>query len=223
MRASRLHFHHRNNDAVALQLLEGVWRADRAEGSPWATCVPAYINYYKRQVGSNLITAPLQQLNSPENVIDLIDIVRDELAKTGQHSTLQELVDAIRNANRSWLKSSGDDKTVKNAVELALKLWLFTAPSFADLSQSLIPAISQKFAQHQAQPTSHAATKVRALSLDFSAKSLTRRGGFYLMWTSELSEHLMIKGKEHVLVFCHAHILREYMAREERYVRCDGH
>jgi hypothetical protein len=214
MNISRFPFHRRKKDAAALRLLQRVWRVDEASGNQWATYLPAYVNYYERQVGSSLITAPLQHLNNPENVIDLVDIVRDE-----QNLTLQELIEAIRNANRSLLKNSVDDKTVKNALELALKLWLFTTPSFADLSQTVKHAIGHEFTQQQAQPTSYAASKVKSLSLDFSAKSLTRRGGFCLMWTSDLSEHLTIKGKEHLLIFCHARILQEYMAREERHVK----
>lgn len=212
MRFKRTYAHTtRYNGQAPKILLEKVWglNGDRRLGND------AYISHYLNllQVHDLLVTR-LNDFDEYSKVVELIDLVRNNV-----NLTLSEIINAIQKASRKWCSTAFDDAAARSALELAIRLWLFRIPSLEDLSWTLSEVLKQHHPSKPVPSWSPAQyADVQMLSADFSAKSLTRKGGFYMVWTSDLADHLTFASKNQLRVFRHAQVLRTYQYGIERQV-----
>jgi hypothetical protein len=124
---------------------------------------------------------------------DIIDLV--ELVSASRDKPIEQIRDEIRAADPKWM----------------IRLWLFIKPQLSDGTQTLSQVVAAELPQHRTsqQNPGH-------LTRDFCAKSLTRKGGIKIEWTSYLSDHLTFVGKARLRVFRHVAALRKYSQSEER-------
>jgi hypothetical protein len=141
-------------------------------------------------------------LTPQRNVTKLIAIVRGS-----SQGSVGDVEAAIAKANLDALPNGADAVSVTAALRFAMRLWLFTEPDLSDKSLTLSQLVEKQLPQ-ATTPTTLA--NYHHLSDDFSVKSLTRKAGFRLVWTSYLSQHLTFEGTSHLRVFRHASALRQY-------------
>jgi hypothetical protein len=171
-----------------------------------------YINHYQIVLEvDNLPATRLYGVNDPKKVAEIVITVKAHIS-----STIATAIDAIKDNDSIWANVLVDEAAATSALELACKLWLFSKPSLDDASCTIIEANKRVFASAPSGTPSLPTVKV--LSSDFSAKSLTRKGGFYLVWTSDLSDHLTFAARDQLRVFRHAHSLQRYRHGSERLV-----
>ena len=183
-----------NGDAVKLQSLLGIWSLN---GSRDDNRADAYLKHYLHLRGAGVLQTPFLALQDSADVVALIETVRkyvqENIRNHGQTPTLADLSGAIQTQAPTWLRDRSDE-AVRSALCLAVRLWLFTSPPLCDASASLGDANSQYILQQLRLPSGHSGSDGR-LSRDFSAKSLTRKGGFYLVYTSDMQDHLTFASK----------------------------
>lgn len=179
------------------RLLPGVWGL--ASTAP-SHRLEAYKEHWKETVSS--IEDPDLSLTSQQNVTNLIAIVRGN-----SDGSVEDVETAILGAELDALANSTDPVSVSAALKFAMRLWLFTDPDLSDKSLILSQLVKKQLLQ--ITRSTHL-DGLSCLSEDFSAKSLTRKGGFRLVWTSYLSEHLTFEGTSRLKVFRHASALRQY-------------
>ncbi|KAI1615454.1 hypothetical protein EDD36DRAFT_432871 [Exophiala viscosa] len=194
------------------RLLREVWGFQDAHENDWEKRSAPYLKHFESLIPLNRATAFLELPTDQDQVLQLVSIVKESAAPT---ATLHQLKGIVATANLPLLKDANDDGAAESALVLAIQLWLFLELPMEDLNRSLGTAIKVKLPRKPAFGVNAAKVATTLLSEDFSAKSLTRKGGFHLMWTSDLSEHLVIKGEYHLYVFCHARILGSYQYQEE--------
>lgn len=144
---------------------------------------------------------------------------------SAQNWSVDDTVNEIRRKGFHWLRSP-DEKALSNCLEIAIRLWLFTKPSFEDYSINLNDAIKANLPAQPSPPQTLSAASpwapetMHRLSEDFSARNLGRKGGFQINWTSQLGDHLTCPNKKCILVFRHARTIQDYQKRpQERSVR----
>ncbi|KAI1608844.1 hypothetical protein EDD36DRAFT_482666 [Exophiala viscosa] len=115
---------------------------------------------------------------------------------------LRDVKTAIRKDPRGEFVEPIKEAAVVNAVDFALRLWLFVPlvldvedATFAGLMRSALPA--------------QIGVQGKALSFGVNAKNLIRRGGFSVRTTSDLSKHLDMDDLT-IWIFSHAAVLKEY-------------
>ena len=185
--------------APVRDLLPGVWGLSRTAPSHR---LEAYREHWKESVSSVEDADLLLALASQRNVTELIGIV-----KGNSQGSVEDVETAITGANLNALENGSDPVSVSAALRFAMRLWLFTEPDLSNKSLTLGQLVGQRLPKI-ASPTPLA--HPNSLSDDFSAKSLTRKGGFRLVWTSYLSQHLTFEGTSRLRVFRHAAALRQY-------------
>ena len=203
----------RNRRESHTRLLREIWKAQDDHEKYWEKRSAAYIKHFENLIPLNRATAFLELPSDQDQVLQLVSIVRESAAPT---ATLHQLKGIVASARLPFLSDANDDGAAESALVLAIQLWLFVEPPMEDLNRSLSTAIKLKLPRKASFGANASKLATTLLSEDFSAKSLTRKGGFRLMWTSDLSEHLVIKGEHYLYVFCHARILGSYQSQEER-------
>jgi hypothetical protein len=138
------------------------------------------------------------------DVIDLINRIKDK-----QQDPLQDIKNDLQRSHPTWMLGPVNEGSARKVIELAIRLWLFTNPEKFLWSQDLKDVVRQSLPTPATEETL-AAIAARSLSSDFTAKSLSRKGGIRLVWTSYLGEHLTFVGKAQLRIFRHASVLREY-------------
>jgi hypothetical protein len=185
-----------------------IWGLDLS--SPSAA---AYIDHYRNLLlsrdlfdGENLA---LRRWESAD-VINLINLVKER-----QHSPLGAIELAFQTANPNLLfNPPGFDRDIacQHALDFAVRLWLFTTIDFEDLNLRLSEAVQRSLpdGRRKAKPS------LEVLSEDLSAKSLRRKAGIRMVWTSSFPEHLTFVTKDRLRIFRHASVLRQYSISEEK-------
>ena len=194
----------RNYPALAI-FLERVWSL-RAKDIELGRVRPEpYADHYLNILEvDNLLATRLHGINESWKVADVVDVVKSNVS-----SDIVTTVNAIKSSKSIWASTPANDAAARSALELACKLWLFSKPSLEDHSRTLIDANKALFSA-STKGNNATFSDLESLSADFSAKNLERKGGFYLVWTSNLSEHLTFASKDQLRVFRHAHALRKY-------------
>ena len=189
--------------APVRDLLPGVWGLN-----PTALSyrLKAYGEHWKESM--SLIDDAELTLNFHGNVTELIAIVREN-----SQGSVENVETAIAGANLRALEHDPDPISITAALRFSMRLWLFTEPELSDKSLTLRQLVEQKLPK---TATSTDLAILHTLSDDFSAKSITRKGGFRLVWTSYLSEHLTFEGTSSLRVFRHASALRQYASLKSR-------
>lgn len=192
------------------ELLTKMWGLDVNRGRVWSE---AYADHYHDTIqANNLLAQTPSPFDRCTEVIELVNLVKCKCLLSIADVTL-----AVQQACSGWMTTAIDGEAAHCALKLALKLWLFSEPSLNDPSQMLIHA-NRKHYEPGRTSQNPLAVDIKSLSTDFSAKSLTRKGGFYLVWTSDLSQHLTFASKDQIRVFRHARILEQYQRGLEGYV-----
>ena len=181
-------------------ILSGVWGLDPAAPHQ----LEAYRDHWKES--RSLINNDNLALSSRAHVVELISLVQGKC-----DLSVQDIESAVRAANLACLEDCYDDESASAALDFALRLWLFTEPDLEEKKSALSEVVAQKLPAALSQ--SHA-PDLPCLSDDFSAKSLTRKGGLRLVWTSYLSEHLLLEGSQ-LKVFRHASALRRHAGSKQ--------
>lgn len=201
-------FKRRKRQLVGGELLEKVWGLSSYPGRTVDARLDAYLNHYNNLAP---LASTLDAFDDRNHVIEVIAVARSRSSES-----INTIIDAVKQASLSWGNSMFNDTEALEALRFALKLWLFSSPvleqptlTLAECNKSLHTCATRGSPQGHAQQNG-------LLAADFSAKSLTRKGGFYLIWTSELSEHLTFASKDQLRVFRHAQVLLQYQRQVER-------
>ncbi len=194
------------------ELLQTVWIAADADDSHWAQRSHPYLKHFDHLIPNNRETASLDVSAAPGKVVNLVNLIKQSAES---NASIHEITNHILSAKLSWLSDNNDPEAAKSALSLGVELWLFTEPCFDALDRPLDYAVQHRLEQSVAPPSGSPA-KSTMLSRDFSATSLTRKAGFRLMWTSNLSQHLLLKGEKYLYVFCHARVLARYQCGMEK-------
>lgn len=208
-------------------LLRGVWGFIDAEANTATYRASPYFDLCDELLHSSLITPEFEGLSSTDEIIELAELVRKAALPTFSPAirpSIEQLLKTIRDTNLPWLKNNCSDKACRNALDLAVRTWLFTPLPYNDIQVTLNTAIQAKLLEAQpAIPSGNQVKPVQVseigfLSDDFSEKALTRRGGFRLLKTSDLSLHLVLKNRTNLLIFQHAGALQTYQKQKDKYV-----
>jgi hypothetical protein len=148
---------------------------------------------------------------------DIIELVRLVGAGAGQRKSIGQIKGDIRAADPKWMASAADDDSVLASLDFAIRLWLFIRPELDDGTRTLSEVVAGPLPERTARPGTPG-----HLSHDFCAKSLTRKGGFKIEWTSYLPDHLTFVGKGRLRVFRHVSALQKYARSKERSVCGQG-
>jgi hypothetical protein len=189
--------------ALLRDLLPGIWSCSRDAATPQ---LQALLDHY--QCSRSSIYEDYLLISERSKIQELVSIV-----KSKRNSSLQDMKAAIIAARPGCLDNGFNDAAVINAMDFATRLWLFIEPTLTDETLTLEQIVQQKLPK---QGTSQRVAG-KCLSTDFSAKSLTRRAGFRLLWTSDLSQHLIMTGDSQLHIFRHASILHKYARSVEEY------
>lgn len=186
-------------------LLQGVWGLD---SNPRPT---AYTDHLEDVLSlQDISDSDRFTLASSSDIINLVGRI-----KTNQQNPLHDIKNDLQNSPPTWMPEPVTEESARKVIDLAIRLWLFTHPQTFLWSQGLKDIVQQSLPTPTATQTL-AVTAARSLSSDFSAKSLTRKGGIRLVWTSYLGEHLTFVGKAQLRIFRHVSVLREYAKSDMR-------
>lgn len=181
---------------------------------------------------------------SRANRTEIVQLV--QLVKGCQDRTVKEIEDGIIKAKFSWLTPPAGVESIRNTLEFAIRLWLFIEPDLSDqtLNLSLAEVVGRSVRQRiqpggeqektaKSTPVSKAKVSIFGfgsngplvedkrssiyLPDDFSEKSLTRKGGIKLEWSSYLSDHLSLTGKTRLRVFRHVSAIQSHSELSRRY------
>jgi hypothetical protein len=139
---------------------------------------------------------------------DVISFITDLKSKT--NSSLGTIRTWLQTNPPRWLQPNPSQQNVDKILTFAAKLWLFTR---LDLSNDQLTL--EAAAKSQINKIKGVETKT-FVWLDFSADTLTRKGGFRIKWTSDLCEHLTFDSNSVIRVFSHASVLECYERGIER-------
>ncbi|KAJ5891103.1 uncharacterized protein N7473_007331 [Penicillium subrubescens] len=131
-----------------------------------------FLEYYRGQLVG--VEAHKLNLKTHRDLIGLIDFI-----KTRADFTKPELIDCLET---SW----SDLGPPIPAIELALRVWLFLPMEEWGSRQTLEQYIHSKFPRSNSLPDSP------PIALNFNALNLEQIGGFNIVWTESLQDHLSL-------------------------------
>lgn len=210
----------REIDATSSEVLAKVWGL-RGYQELAGTRPYVYVDHYNNLAS---IALPLNIFNNYKHSLELVDTVRNDTS-----AKISDLIKSVQRASSSWARTAFDHTEAVRALQFATGLWLFCSPDLSNSSSTLAEAtkthLEKSFSSsstHTSVPATGAVASTGLLSSDFSANSLTRKGGFYLIWTSDLAEHLTFVSKDQLRIFRHALILQKYQREQESTCYPDG-
>lgn len=183
------------------KLLTGVWCVEPPEPTTAASLTwyeaEAYLRHYDDLVqNQELIDGVHLSLAGIQDPIDEV-IKFVQFVKTQWNESLEEVAAKIRtNSPQFQLILEPTATAIHKALIFAIRLWLFVAPELSGAFSAPLLQSGQTQAPlllHQAVSRSllpRRRPNLAALSEDFSAKSLIRKGGFEFETTGDLSQHL---------------------------------
>lgn len=198
------------NRRALSDLLSRIWDLDINSNS----LQPAgYLQHY-RQVHS-ILDGSLTSIPDRQTVISLLDLV-----KLDRDLALRQIKDNLKTTGSKWIVTQNVDKAASKAVEFCIQLWLMVrlGPEIhLDDTMGLREIVARSFEiSPSPSPSWFNAQQRERLSPDFGAKNLIRIGGIDIIWTSFLSEHLLLVGRDQLKVFSHVSLLRKYAQSSER-------
>jgi hypothetical protein len=194
---------------VVRDLMAGIWgmKVDPGLGD-----AAAYIDHYSNLLASpNIVDQQTLTLRRSEDVLNLVNHLK---GKSG--ASLKIIKDDICAHAPSYIPDVARADAVSNAVDFSIRLWLFTEADLRDEDVTLKESLAKGLAVISSKKGS--SSRLKAVTNDFSAKSLARKGGFTLVWTSYLTQHLTFATPSKLRVFRHASVLTEFnrLTSEER-------
>lgn len=151
---------------------------------------------------------------------DRPSVLKDlDTVKDGGHLHISQIKENLNDLDTTRILSKKSDEAINQRVEFLIQLWLMVQPR-QGLSSEPSFTLEDIVRMSLDYPSIEGSGPVpEFLSPDFKAKSLVRIGGFRIIYTSSLSEHLLCTSGHEVKVFVHASILRKYSKSSERCVR----
>ena len=177
----------------------------------------AYLCYYANQCGTALarnMSAFNLLIPTHRDIVDIIDLIRDStLRRENISHTLQ-----VKLSNRSSQQFIDREKSVCEAIDLAVRLWLLI--DIGDMRHCFVPGqiplrwesglLKDLLHQEFNRPTILNPERVKLDPL-FSARNLERLAGLKISWTSNLADHLRLMDDDtKVALFHHASALRHH-------------
>ena len=175
--------------------LAAIWHL---ENSPVSSNLAAYDQHVESLLGVNV---QLPQLKRAGDVTKLTEYLRENRDKSIEY--------LVADICRKKLCGALSEKAALVAVDLGLRLWVFVSPDLSDRRLSLVESVRCSVSRIG---TSSGSLASQRLSEDFSEESLSKKGGFTIVWTSNLLEHLSFESPTTLRVFHHASALRNFDA-----------
>ena len=182
--------------AFAEEVVPAIWGLDPSACS--GSQLQAYLDHYKDVSGFLLDNFIIVKHAS---IVSLVLAVR-----LSAHKNVKGLLAAIESAQPPCLRLGHQIESVRTALAFACKLWLFLELDISDDTSYLRDLISVKVSLLKQGRNVYC----DQLSKDFSQKTLDRKAGIGIIWTSDLSQHLEIVGPSTIRVFRHAGALSAY-------------
>lgn len=186
-------------------LLQALW------GSPqWVSqdrglnCPDAFINHYFNQHFS--IQVHNLNLKTHKDLVDLILFIRCNTT-----ITRTELIDKLNEDCGIWLSPANDSAAC--ALDTAIRVWLMITIENWASTDSLEDYIHKSF------PKEDEIVNGLPLPLDFNAYNLERIGGFNIVWTDCMHDHLSISVAQtykELKIFHFASFIQMYQHTSER-------
>ncbi len=177
----------------------------------WSLAIGADVRFFEGYTEHcrNLLSPLNAHCSSAIDRNDIVELV--ELVSAHRHQALAQIRDEITAADLKWMISTTDDESVQAALEFVIRLWLFVEPNLSNSALTLAQVVEQELPERASLLPGLA-----HLAYDFSAKSLTRKAGIKIEWTSYLSEHLSFVGKSRLRIFRHVSALQKYANSRDR-------
>lgn len=179
-------------------LLSGVWGLTIGHDVHYFA---AYIDHCK-----NLLSGHSSSQIDKNDIIDLVGLVC-----ANRDKPIAQIGDRIRVADPKWMIPAADDGSILATLDFVIYLWLFIKPQLEDGTRTLSQVVAEKLPKRMELPYTPG-----RLSRDFCAKSLTRKGGVKIEWTSNLSDHLTFVGNARLRLFRHVSALQKYSRSKEK-------
>jgi hypothetical protein len=188
---------------ITENLLRGVWGFDLPHDVAKAKAASCFYHYESllsnRQLLDDANTSLRDSDTQSTDVINLIAFL-----KTKTQTSIADIRNSLQQAPPAWLLNPGSPVVQDKVFSFAVRLWLFTKPDLTGGNDTLQEAVQKTLNGINSKP------QTQYIWLDFSADTLTRRAGFHIMWTSDLSEHLTFASRSVIRVFSHASVLERY-------------
>jgi hypothetical protein len=183
------------------EIFAGVWNLDIEQDVSQPT---TYLEHYKqvRALG-NARSSHLRSVSRKE-IIDFLAVI-----KRYHGQSIRAVKEELR-ASAAAVAQQNNDATINIAIEIGIQLWLMVEPpSITDDALTIKEIVAQSFNEPRVPA---GAKSIEEVSIDFSARSLLRKGGIDIVWTRCLCDHLLMDGKRQLKVFHYASLLRKYRA-----------
>ena len=177
--------------------LAAIWHL---ENSPGSLNLAAYGQHFESLLPIG-VNAQLPQLKHAVDVTKLVDFLKENREKSIEH--------LVADICRTNLCGALSEKAALGAIDLGLSLWIFVSPDLSDRRLSLVESVRCSVSNIG---TDNGLPIVTNLCEDFSEESLSKKGGFEIVWTSNLLEHLSFESSTTLRVFHHASALRNFDA-----------
>ena len=177
--------------------LAAIWRLN---SNPVSVNLAAYDQHIKSSILLG-VNAQLPQLERAVDVIKLVDFLKENCDKSIDH--------LVADVCRTKICEALSEKAAFVGIDLGLRLWLFVSPDLSNRRLSLVESVRCSVSNVGAEIGLPIVTK---LSEDFSEETLSKKGGFKVVWTSNLLEHLSFESSGTLRIFHHASALRNFDA-----------
>lgn len=190
----------KREDEALREIFAGVWNLNVEQDVSRPT---AYLEHYKQvRTFGNAKSSHLRSASRKE-IIEFLAVI-----KSYHGQSIRVVKDQLRASPPAAIAQHNNDATITKAIEISIRLWLMVEPpSITDDTLTIKEIVAQSFKE----PRVPAGAKlIEELSHDFSARSLLRKGGIDVVWTSCLCDHLLMDGERQLKVFHYASLLRKY-------------
>lgn len=190
-------------------LLHKVWGLD-SHSDVWSPF--PYVEMYQ-SLFSRLDPSMILFPDRP-SILKVLDTVKD-----GRYLHISRIKENLKDLNITWILSKESDEVMNQRIEFLILLWLMIQPG-QGLSSEPSTTLKDIVRMSLDYPSIEVSGPIpEFLSPDFKAKSLARIGGFRIIYTSSVSEHLLCTSGHEFKVFVHASLLRKYSKSSEKCVR----
>jgi hypothetical protein len=193
---------------ITQNLLRRIWGFSFPERVPKPKAASYFSHYYTLLSNQRLLddqnTSLRESDSQSSDVATLIAGFKQQTRKS-----IADIRTSLQNSPPAWLRNSQSREVQDKVLAFAVRLWLFTKPDLSNDVLTLQDAVRGPLTSISTNPSNE------WIWLDFSANTLSQKAGFRIMWTSDLSEHLMFASKTVIRVFSHASALEQFERTDE--------
>jgi hypothetical protein len=174
-----------DSNSLAEALTNSIWGKSPTTASKQAH---SFLRYWDSHC--SLIDGEDAIVKTHQDILDIIAFVRDN-----RLLTLDTLRQELIKVQPKWLGKTDD--AAERAIEIAVRLWLFVEIDDWDDSMTLAEFIEESFRR------SSSTTEGVVLPDSFNARNIEKIGGFHILWTDCLAEHLHLDAVDKQLSIFH--------------------